>query len=129
MTSLSNEDIQFVYALYTLYSQRAGSFQWKEFPSIFNIMTKLENYLIELKTHEGKPDINEIQLELTTEDLRFILSTITVTSERIITPFKDQKPLNVLYEKIETIINENSADTSTKAIENSNIATTVEEVQ
>jgi hypothetical protein len=91
-------------------------------------MTKLENYLIELKTHEGKPDINEIQLELTTEDLRFALSTIKVCSQRTNTDIDDQEPLVELYKKLKTIINENPTDNN-KSIENGSVNSSIEEVQ
>jgi len=112
MTSLTNEDINFVFSLYTLYASR-GSFQLEEYGGVFTVYSKLKTYLIEVKTHEGKESANEVKLELSLNDLQFTLNVLKVCSQRTATSVDDMENLVGFYNKLKAIISENSDSSKT----------------
>ncbi len=127
-TNLTNEDINYIYALYMLYAQR-GSFQLEEYGLIFAVYSKIKTYLIEIKTHEGKEEVQNIKLEFTPEDLQFTMNVLKVCSTRQATDVDEMSQFVTLYNKLKKIISENtSADNGVKAIENNISVPSVSEV-
>jgi hypothetical protein len=107
MTNLTNEDVNFIFALYNLYAKK-GCFQLEEYGMVFTVFSKIKNFLIELKTHEGKESASEIKLELNLEDLQFTLNVLKVCSQRTATDVDEMEQLSTFYKKLKSIITENS---------------------
>ena len=57
MTSLTNQDVNFIFSLYNLYAKKAA-FELEEFGMVHVVYSKIKSFLIELKTHEGKESVN-----------------------------------------------------------------------
>jgi len=108
MTNLTNEDVNFIFALYNLYANK-GCFQLEEYGMVFTVFSKIKKFLIELKTHEGKESASEIKLELSLEDLQFTLNVLKVCSQRTATDVDEMEKLSSFYQKLKAIISENSS--------------------
>ncbi len=111
MTTLTGLDIDLIYTLYQLFAKR-GSFQLDEYEGVYKVYSKIKNYLIELKSHEGKESINTVKLELTIDDLRFTLSVLKVCSQRTATDVDDMEKIVELYNKLKAVITEHTETTT-----------------
>jgi hypothetical protein len=116
MTNLTNEDVNFTFALYNLYATKA-SFQIEEYGMVHVVYSKIKKYLIEVKTHEGKESASEVKLELNLEDLQFTLNVLKVCSQRTATDIDEMVQLSTFYQKLKTIISENSSSADESSTE------------